>query len=133
MRALCSIAAILFLQVHALAYGAPICWRVSGLAGQSAIVGDGLSLSSDKIRDQVFAVRLAGISSSVTPSNGMKCTQISSRSLLCEAYGSDAATVELWAVEPGLKKAYYTKFRTGYGAVDGGAMLVGDVVGTCEN
>ncbi len=133
MRALSSIAASVLLQVHLLAYGAPVCWKVSGLAGQSAIVGDGLSLSGDKIRDQVFSVRLAGSSSSITPSNGMKCTQISSRSMLCEAYGSDAATIELWAVEPRLKKAYYTKFRSGYGAVDGGAMLVGDVVGTCEN
>ena len=108
------------------------CWVVANLSGQSAKAFDGYRVSADGLSGKTFNVTFNGTASSVEPSNGMSCTQLASRLLVCTGRDGSSVTTETWSLDTSLGKALYTQVRSGYGPLDGNTLYVGEVLSKCR-
>ena len=108
------------------------CWVVSNLAGQSAKAFDGYRVTADGLSGKTFNVTFNGTASSIEPSNGMSCTQLASRLLVCTGGDGSSVTAEMWSLDTSLGKALYTQVRSGYGPLDGNTLFVGEVLRKCR-
>ena len=108
------------------------CWVVANLSGQSAKAFDGYRVSADGLSGKTFNISFNGTASSVEPSNGMSCTQLASRLLVCTGRDGSSATTETWSVDTLRGKALYTQVRSGYGLLDGNTLYVGEVLSKCK-
>ena len=108
------------------------CWLVGNLSGQSAKAYAGYRVGADGLSGKSFKITFDGEASSVEPSNGLSCSQASSKLLFCGGKDGPSATIETWAVDASLTKILYTQVRSGYGAMDGNTLFVGEVLGKCK-
>lgn len=108
------------------------CWTIENLSGYSAKGFNAYRITADGLRGKRFHLTLSGKDSSMSPSHGMSCAQTAPLVLLCSGPDGSGITIETWALDISMKKAYYTQMRSGYGPLDGANLFVGEVTGRCE-
>ena len=108
------------------------CWRIDNLRGYSAKAFESYAISSDSLRGQTFRLTIGTNSASLTPNNGLSCTRVSTTSAVCVATDGVKSIVEVWSLDPGLRKAYQVHSRGGSGQLNGATLFVGDVIASCD-
>lgn len=111
---------------------AATCWKIENLRGYSAKGFERYEITQDGLKGQVFRLAIEASSVALSPSNGLSCSRVSSTSAVCAATDGTKAIVEVWSVDPSARKAYQVHSRTGSGQVNGGALFVGEITGSCE-
>lgn len=121
---------IVCMAAHAGAVSAAKCYSVGDLTGVSGLRAEGFKLDKDGFKGKTFQLLING-QMSIAPEWDIPCREVSPDAVLCAGTRGGGTSLEMWTVDETSKTVLFSRMRSGFGVVDGGAMFVGKIIGTC--